>query len=61
MGQNQAGTLAWKKYKEPPTNPDSKWIVETIKGAFSFSSEKISENKKTQKQKGKNTEKAASE
>jgi hypothetical protein len=39
MANDSAGTLVWTKYKEPPKKPDTKWIIETVRGAFSLPSE----------------------
>jgi hypothetical protein len=41
MGNDSAGTLVWTEYKEPPKKPDTRWIAETVRGAFSLPSEGI--------------------
>jgi len=37
MSNTSTATLVWRKYKEPPKQPDSKWILETVRGAFALS------------------------
>ncbi|MEK6754880.1 MAG: hypothetical protein AABZ02_01880 [Bacteroidota bacterium] len=48
MPNNSAGTLVWTKYKEPPKEPDTKWIIETVRGAFSLPSEGTMEKEQTE-------------